>query len=91
MSNGHTPYHQVFFIGTREKKHFFGGDVVPQPSQIVRRFVAKYDFDGKKTAQLRQEYAHRGAAEDWIFLFFHDGKKPMARVKEENHRFQIFN
>lgn len=40
ISGGHTPFHQVFFFGTEEKKYFFGGDVVPQPSQIIRRFVA---------------------------------------------------
>jgi glyoxylase-like metal-dependent hydrolase (beta-lactamase superfamily II) len=90
MSNGHTPNHQVFFLEASKKKYFFGGDVVPQPSQILRRFIAKYDFDGRKTAQLRQEYAHRCAEEDRTFLFFHDGKKPMTRVKEENHRFQFF-
>ncbi|HYV92194.1 MAG TPA: MBL fold metallo-hydrolase [Chitinophagales bacterium] len=89
VSGGHTPNHQVFFIQSSNKKFFFGGDVVPQSSQIIRRFIAKYDFDGKKSAQLREEYAHHGAKENWTFLFFHDGKNPIARVSEKNNRFQI--
>lgn len=91
MSGGHTPYHQVFFIESDGKKFFFGGDVVPQPSQIIRRFTAKYDYDGKKSSQLREEYARRGAEENWIFLFFHDGKTPMARLIKENDHFKILS
>lgn len=89
MSGGHTPYHQVFFIESGGETFFFGGDVVPQPSQIIRRFIAKYDYDGKKSSQLREEYARRGAAENWIFMFFHDGKTPMARLVKENHHYKI--
>src|ERR1043165_4025423 len=47
MSGGHTPHHQVFFLDFSSKRFFFGGDVLPQSSQIIRRFIAKYDFDGK--------------------------------------------
>jgi glyoxylase-like metal-dependent hydrolase (beta-lactamase superfamily II) len=89
MSGGHTQYHQVFFIQSSGKKLFFGGDVVPQPSQVIRRFIAKYDYDGKKSSQLREEYARWGAAENWIFLFFHDGKTPMARLVKEDHHYKI--
>ncbi len=91
VSGGHTPYHQVFFIDSTDGIYFFGGDVVPQSSQIIRRFIAKYDFDGKKSAQLREEYARRGAKENWRFLFFHDGKKPVAKVREVQQRFQIIS
>jgi len=89
VSGGHTPYHQVFILGGGKEKYFFGGDVLPQPSQIIRRFIAKYDYDGKLSAQRRIEYAKRGADENWIFLFFHDGTTPMARVNYEHHRFTI--
>jgi glyoxylase-like metal-dependent hydrolase (beta-lactamase superfamily II) len=89
VSGGHTPYHQVFLFTSDEEVWFFGGDVVPQPSQLIRRFAAKYDFDGKRSARLRREYAMRGAEGHWTFLFFHDARTPMARVKHEQHRFQI--
>ena len=89
VSGGHTPYHQVFFFHSDKETFFYGGDVVPQPSQIIRRFVAKYDFDGKKSAQLRNEYSKRGAENNWTFLFFHDGKTSMGKVKMIDHRFQV--
>lgn len=89
VSGGHSPFHQVFYFGTNEQTYFFGGDVVPQSSQIIRRFVAKYDFDGQLSAQLRRDYAARGAKENWTFLFFHDAKTPMAKLSHEHHRFQI--
>lgn len=91
ISGGHTPFHQVFFFGTEEKKYFFGGDVVPQPSQVIRRFVAKYDFDGKLSAQRRRDYSMRGAESNWTFLFFHDGKTPMAHVNFRHQQFRIIS
>lgn len=89
VSGGHTPYHQVFYWKENDHPCFYGGDVLPQPSQIIRRFMAKYDFEGKKSAALRQEWAHAAAANRWILLFFHDAQTPMARVTEHGNRFHI--
>lgn len=89
ISGGHTPYHQVFIIQSDNQKFFYGGDVLPQSSQIIRRFVAKYDFDGKMSARLREKYAKLGVAENYCFLFFHDGKIPLARLHTINNRFEI--
>jgi hypothetical protein len=58
---------------------FFGGDVAPQISQMKSRFVAKYDYDGKRSMELRQEFIERGKAEDWTFLFYHDTKLPTTK------------
>lgn len=79
MTGGHCPYHQVFLIDDGEDKVFFGGDVAPQISQMKSRFVAKYDYDGKKSMELRQEFMERGKAEDWTFLFYHDTKLPTTK------------
>jgi len=89
VSGGHTPYHQVFTIHSGKEIFFYGGDVVPQPSQIIRRFVAKYDYDGKLSAQRRAEYSKQGAEDGWTFLFFHDGKIPMAKVVLDQERFRV--
>jgi len=89
VSGGHTPYHQVFHFESGNEKYFFGGDVLPQPSQVIRKFVAKYDFDGGKSAEKRREYATRAAQENWTCLFFHDGKTPMAKVKKGSGHFTV--
>lgn len=81
LSGGHCPWHQVFLIDDGEDKVFFGGDEAPQISQMRSRFVAKYDYDGKRAMELRQEYLERGMAAGWTFLFYHDTKQPTARFQ----------
>jgi len=76
VTGAHCPYHQVFWIEEDGGKVFFGGDVAPQLQQMKNRFIAKYDFDGKKCMELRQEWWERGQKEHWTFLFYHDIKTP---------------
>jgi glyoxylase-like metal-dependent hydrolase (beta-lactamase superfamily II) len=78
---GHSPHHQVFWIEGGGEKIFFGGDVAPQLQQMKSRFVAKYDFDGKKCMELRQQWWQQGEIENWTFLFYHDIKTPIIRFK----------
>jgi hypothetical protein len=56
---------------------FFGGDVAPQLQQMKSRFIAKYDYDGKKCMELRQQWWKLGEEEKWTFLFYHDIKTPV--------------
>lgn len=76
-SGGHSPHHQVFWIKEGGEIIFFGGDEAPQYQQMKNKFVAKYDYDGKKAMELRQEWWQKGHAENWEFLFYHDIKKPV--------------
>jgi glyoxylase-like metal-dependent hydrolase (beta-lactamase superfamily II) len=80
VSGAHCPFHQVFMIEEEGQKLFFGGDVAPQLQQMKSRFVAKYDYDGKKCMELRQEWWKRGREEKWTFLFYHDIKTPVFRM-----------
>ena len=77
VTAAHSPFHQVFWIKERDQTIFFGGDDAPQLQQMKHRFVAKYDFNGKKTMELRQEWWKRGQKEKWKFLFYHDVKNPI--------------
>ncbi len=79
VTGAHCPYHQVFWIEEDGEKIFFGGDVVPQLQQMKNKFVAKYDYDGKKSMQLRQQWRELGEREKWIFLFYHDIKSPVFK------------
>ena len=78
VSGAHCPYHQVFFIEEDDEKIFFGGDVAPQLQQMKSRFIAKYDYDGKKCMELRQQWWEQGQREHWTFLFYHDIKTPLV-------------
>jgi hypothetical protein len=77
VTGAHSPFHQVFWIKENSQIIFFGGDDAPQLQQMKHKFVAKYDFDGKKTMQLRQEWWKQGQKEKWTFLFYHDVKNPV--------------
>jgi glyoxylase-like metal-dependent hydrolase (beta-lactamase superfamily II) len=77
ITGAHSPEHQVFWIKENEETIFFGGDDAPQLQQMKHRFVAKYDFDGKKAMELRREWWERGEKENWTFLFYHDVKNPV--------------
>jgi len=78
VTGAHCPYHQVFWIVDGGEKVFFGGDVAPQLQQMKSRFVAKYDYDGKKAMELRQQWWQKGQEEKWTFLFYHDIKTPVV-------------
>ncbi len=80
IDGGHCPYHTSFLVSSGDEKAFFGGDVAPQLKQLKTRYIAKYDFDGRRTMELRQQYAQKGKEENWVFLFYHDVKIPFSRL-----------
>lgn len=80
VTAAHSPYHQVFWIKDEERTIFFGADDAPQLQQMKSRFVAKYDFDGKKSMELRMKWWEQGTDEHWTFLFYHDIKSPMISL-----------
>ena len=77
VSGAHCPFHQVFWIEEDGQKIFFGADVAPQLQQMKNKFIAKYDFDGRKCMELRQQWWEQGEKEKWTFLFYHDIKTPV--------------
>ena len=76
VTGGHSIFHQVFWIEENNQTLFFGGDVAPQLQQMKSRFVAKYDVDGKKCMELRQQWWEEGSSAAWTFLFYHDITTP---------------
>jgi len=77
VTGAHSPFHQVFWIVDGGETIFFGGDDAPQLQQMKNKFVAKYDYDGKKCMELRQQWWKKGNEEHWQFLFYHDIKTPL--------------
>jgi glyoxylase-like metal-dependent hydrolase (beta-lactamase superfamily II) len=82
-SGGHSPFHQVFWIREEGETIFFGGDEAPQLHQMKNRFVAKYDADGKRAMELRQQWWATGKEEGWTFLFYHDTKTPFHKAHKD--------
>lgn len=80
VTSAHSKYHQVFWIEEDGQKLFFGGDDAPQLKQMKSRFVAKYDYNGKKSMELRAQWSEEGKKENWTFLFYHDIQYPAIRL-----------
>lgn len=89
LTGAHCPYHQVFLIDDGTDKVFFGGDVLPEPEELIRKFIAKYDFDGRKAMELRDEFGKKAATEHWKCLFYHAKSKAQAFVAMDEDRFKI--
>lgn len=81
LTGAHCPFHQVYWLHDKEEIVFFGGDVLPEAGQAVRKFAAKYDYDGRKAMKLREEYVEQADKEDWLCLFYHDKSRPTGRIK----------
>lgn len=77
VTAAHSKYHQVFTIKENDEIIFFGADDAPQIQQMKTKFIAKYDYDGKKCMQLRQTWWQQGLQQNWKFLFYHDIKTPV--------------
>lgn len=89
VTGGHCEFHQVFHIQAEGEYYFFGGDIVPEPEQLQRKFVAKYDLDGRKSMELRAEYGAKAAQNNWICLFYHAKSKAIGRVHAQDQNFAI--
>lgn len=89
LSGGHCPFHQVFLIEEDGKKCFFGGDELPEPEQLIRKFIAKYDYDGRKAMQLRDEYGKKAADGGWVCLFYHAKTLSAGTVIYEEEHFKV--
>ena len=76
----HSPFHQVFWIEEDGRTIFYGADDAPQHQQMKSKFIAKYDFDGKKSMDLRTAWWQKGKEENWTFLFYHDIKTPIVNM-----------
>lgn len=77
LTGAHSPYHQVYTIKEGNEIIFFGADDAPQLGQMKNKFIAKYDYDGKKCMELRQQWWQQGEQGKWTFLFYHDVKNPV--------------
>lgn len=79
ITGAHSPFHQVFRIVDGGETVFFGADDAPQLNQMKSKFVAKYDYDGKKAMELRKKWWEEGEQNKWTFLFYHDVKNPVFK------------
>src|SRR5690606_5690947 len=92
VNGAHTPFHQVFHIYVGGEHYFFGGDVLPEPEEIFKNFIAKYDFDGRLARDLRKKYWEEGREADWTYLFYHSKSIAIGKgEKKEDGSYKIID
>lgn len=89
LSGGHCQFHQVFWLEDDGDKCFFGGDELPEPEQLIRKFKAKYDYDAQKAMELREEYGKKAASEGWTCLFYHAKSTTVGNITYNGEHFTI--
>lgn len=89
LTGGHCEFHQVFLVEEGEEKVFFGADILPEPEQLLRKFKAKYDFDGARSMELRETYGKLAAENNWTCLYYHAKSQPISKVAEMDGGFKI--
>jgi glyoxylase-like metal-dependent hydrolase (beta-lactamase superfamily II) len=82
VTGGHTGAHQAVRIPSGGLAVVYGGDVLGTPSQVTRRFVAKYDADGAASQRWREVIARDAAEHGHLLLFYHSTDAPAAFVAE---------
>lgn len=89
LTGGHSKYHQVFIVKDEQGIAFFGADILPEPEQLLRKFKAKYDYDGARSMELREEYGIKAANEHWLCLFYHAKSEALGYVEYKEGAFKI--
>jgi len=86
VTGGHTEAHQVFYIESMGRTVLYGGDVLPQPSQVNRRFKAKYDFDPDVSQEQRSVLAREAVENGYLVLFYHSTQEPACFISSFSER-----
>lgn len=89
LTGGHCEFHQVFHVEAEDACYFFGGDVMPEAVQVQRKFIAKYDFDGRRSMELRALYGAKAVEGSWICLMYHDKRNAIVKFGMEEGAFVI--
>lgn len=84
-TNGHTGAHQLVRLHTGGRTAVFAGDVLAGPTQVTRRFTAKYDVDGAASQAWRDRLVAEAAADGHLLLFYH-GTDAVAGFVDEGLR-----
>lgn len=77
---GHTEFHQALFYENGDHKYLMAGDVIGRRSAINRNFSAKYDYEPKKSMQIRIEFASFAHENNYTILAYHETDHPIFRL-----------
>ncbi len=79
---GHTEHHQVLFYENGDSRYLMAGDVIGRRIAINKNFAAKFDFDPKKSMEIRNGLKKLACHEKYTILAYHETDHPMFNLIE---------
>lgn len=83
---GHTEFHQLLKFDDRKQKFLHAGDVLGTKGAVNRKYAAKYDFEPKRSQQLREEITQLAFQEGYTILAYHENEHPMFKLTGYNEK-----
>ncbi|MEX0928738.1 MAG: MBL fold metallo-hydrolase [Balneolales bacterium] len=77
---GHTRFSLAIFFESGARKFMMAGDVLATPGEVNRKFAAKYDYDGKKSMQIRERLIKKAYEEGYTILAYHSTGTPIFHL-----------
>jgi len=78
---GHTANMQAVLIESQGQTACFTGDLVPTTAHLDPTWVMAFDLYPLETIETRKRLYAEAIPKDWLLIFTHDHKTPMARVR----------
>ncbi len=86
LTPGHTPFHQVPVVTTRDGTVAFPADLVPTASHVPYPYIMAYDLEPLATLASKKRLLPQAAREAWYLIFEHDAELPVGVLAERDGR-----
>jgi glyoxylase-like metal-dependent hydrolase (beta-lactamase superfamily II) len=77
---GHTEFSLAIFGGSGGAHYLMAGDVLGVRAHVNRKFAAKYDFEPKKSQEMREQLLKQAYRSEAFILSYHDDGGPVYRL-----------
>lgn len=79
---GHTEFSKVLLFDNGTHKYLMAGDVLGTRGAVNRKFAAKYDYDGKKSMEMRELLLQKAYEEQFVLMGYHETHHPLFRLSD---------
>jgi glyoxylase-like metal-dependent hydrolase (beta-lactamase superfamily II) len=79
---GHTANMQAIIIESQGQTACYTGDLVPTTFHLDPTWVMAFDLDPLATIENRKRLYNEALPNDWLLIFTHDPKTPMAHIQK---------
>lgn len=86
-TGGHTAYHQIVMIEGGGERLVVPTDIIPTTSHLPLPWIMGYDLYPVGTLEAKRRLITQVVEEGWYVLFYHDPRRPLAKVRQEKGRF----